>query len=148
LDELEETQALLDRAGARGPRFFRPPGGGFNGKVLSAARAAGYHMVLWTDLPRDHEAPPPDVIRRRVLSELQDGGVLLMHSGIESTARVLPELLRDLRARGYRCVTVGEFLAEGRASALTSVWLDPLDMPKKPALPPESALEEGEDEGA
>ncbi len=141
LEQLDRTQVLLDHAGARGPRFFRPPGGRFDGKVRAAARAEGYHMVLWTVLPGDHESPPPEAIRRRVLADVQDGGVILLHSGIENTVKILPVLLKDLRARGYRCVTVGELLAEARPSPVTEVWLDPSIMPKRPELPPEESLE-------
>jgi peptidoglycan/xylan/chitin deacetylase (PgdA/CDA1 family) len=150
LDELESTQALLDAAGARGPRFFRPPGGRFDGKVLATARADGYQMILWTVLPRDHEAPPKETVRRRVLEDVEDGGVILLHSGVESTAEALPDILADLRARGYACVSVGELLSSRRAGDNFESWLNPAALPRRPLAaargggierPPEALVE-------
>jgi peptidoglycan/xylan/chitin deacetylase (PgdA/CDA1 family) len=115
--------------------FFRPPGGGFDVRTLSTAKAAGYRMVLWTVLPRDHERPPPEIIRKRVLADVSDGGVILLHSGVESTVRALPDLLRELRERGYRCVTVGELLNDGRPTDPTAVWLDATVSPGREAPP-------------
>jgi peptidoglycan/xylan/chitin deacetylase (PgdA/CDA1 family) len=139
MNELDRTQSLLEQDGLTGSRFFRPPGGQFNARVLSAARRAGYRMVLWTVLPRDHERPPAEDIRRRVLAEASDGGVILMHSGVDSTLKVLPELLRELEARGYRCVTVGELLAGSRPTDPTSRWLDASSPPGR-TEPPADAL--------
>lgn len=144
LDELRRTQELIDEAGARGPRFFRPPGGRFNPEVLASARAAGYRLALWTVLPKDHEGPTEDVVRRRVLSEVSDGAVVLLHSGIESTARALPGILAELKARGYRFVTVRELAEDARPTDPVSVWLEAAVLPPRPALPPEGAVEESE----
>ena len=143
LAELEQTRRILDRPGTPSPLLFRPPGGRFDAGVLGTTRVAGYQMALWTVLPRDHENPSADLIRRRVLSEVSDGAVVLLHSGKENTLRALPLILEELRERGYRCVTVSRLLAERRSTDPTALWLDAASLPPRPALPPEDAVEEG-----
>jgi peptidoglycan/xylan/chitin deacetylase (PgdA/CDA1 family) len=138
LSELDGVQKMLDPLSARRarrPRLFRPPGGRFDADVLSTARAAGYHMILWTVLPKDHDQPPADEILRRVLADVSDGGVILLHSGVESTVEALPLILDALALRGYRCVTVGDLLAHSRPTDPSAVWLDAPVLPGR-ELPP------------
>lgn len=141
-DEIQRAQRVIEGAGGGRAMFFRPPGGQFNDSVRAAARACGHRMVLWTVLPKDHEHPSADVIRRRILSEVTDGGVVLLHSGVEETLRALPGILEELTARGYRFVTVGDLAADGRPGDPVSVWLDAEALPSRPALPPEGAVED------
>jgi len=144
LDELDKTRRIIKKAGARDPLLFRPPGGDFNGGVLSAAREAKYRVILWTVLPRDHESPPPTEIAGRVLAEVSDGGVILLHSGVENTVRALPRLLDELRARGFRCVTVGELLSDPRPTDPRAVWLDASRLPGRWAPPARTTSDGGE----
>jgi peptidoglycan/xylan/chitin deacetylase (PgdA/CDA1 family) len=142
LEELDKTRRIMEKAGSRGPLLFRPPGGDFNGGVLSAAREAKYRVVLWTVLARDHESPPPAEIAGRVLAEATDGGVILLHSGVENTVRALPGLLDELRARGFRCVTVGELISDPRPTDPRAVWLDAAPLPG-PSAPPAGPTSDG-----
>jgi peptidoglycan-N-acetylglucosamine deacetylase len=143
LTELKSAQDVIENVvGARrAPHLFRPPGGRFNARVLAAARAAGYDMVLWTALPRDHDSLSADEVFNRVLAEVGDGGVVLLHSGVPGTLEALPRLLRVLRARGYRCVTVSDLLADG--SPGEELWLNPATLPRRSVmLPPDVPVEE------
>jgi peptidoglycan-N-acetylglucosamine deacetylase len=131
--ELVKARRSLGAAGLKDAGLFRPPGGRLNDGVLEGARAAGYRTALWTVLPRDHDRPSADVIRRRVLSQVTDGGVVLLHSGIESTVEALPGILDELSDRGYRFVTVGELLQDVRSTDPVALWLDARAAPPSPA---------------
>ncbi|MFO1185545.1 MAG: polysaccharide deacetylase family protein [Bauldia sp.] len=50
----------------------------------------------------------PDRIRARSIAQLKehDGGILLLHDPLRNTAAMLPDLLRDLKAQGFRIVHV------------------------------------------
>jgi peptidoglycan/xylan/chitin deacetylase (PgdA/CDA1 family) len=137
LEELDRTRRIMEKAGARGPLLFRPPGGDFNDEVLSAAGEARYRTVLWTVLPKVHASPPPAEIAGRVLAEASDGGVILLHSGVENTIRALPGILEELRARGFRCVTVSELLSDPRPKDPRAIWLDAPRLPVRSAPPAE-----------
>jgi peptidoglycan/xylan/chitin deacetylase (PgdA/CDA1 family) len=127
--ELDDTRRLIEQITEKRCALFRPPGGRYDEKTLDIAAHNGYHMVLWTVFPRDHESPPPEEIYRRVMASAADGGVVLMHSGIESTLDVLPRIIEDLRAKGFQFLTISEMLDEGINPRVLASWYLPKTLP-------------------
>jgi len=91
-----------------GMQFCRPPGGDCNVKVEQGAAAVGLKTVLWTDDPTDYTMPGEQAILDYTLSHLSDGGIILLHDGVEQTARCLPKLIDGIRARGYKIVPLAD----------------------------------------
>ena len=102
------------------PHLFRPPGGVYDPRIAETSEALGYTTVLWTDDPGDYASPGTDVILTRTLSKASNGGIILLHDGIQQTIDVLPQIIQILKARGYKFVTVDQMLAE-RAGARREV---------------------------
>jgi peptidoglycan/xylan/chitin deacetylase (PgdA/CDA1 family) len=103
------------RYGAGDLRFFRPPYGSYNRHTLQVGRALGMLMVLWTIDTGDYRRPGVRAIVKAVLSRAGPGSIVLMHDGggpRRQTAQALPIMIRQLRRRGYRLVTVPQLLAE------------------------------------
>jgi peptidoglycan/xylan/chitin deacetylase (PgdA/CDA1 family) len=100
------------RATGQRPIFCRPPGGRFDTDVVEIAAKQRMWTVLWTDHPGDFARPDPNVLVERVDRQMRGGGILLLHDGIPQTVEVLPELVRELRKRGYRFVTCSELVAQ------------------------------------
>jgi len=98
-------------------RFARPPGGDYDDDVIRAAMGLGLTTVLWTDDPGDYASPGDMVIRHRVLRRVGNGGIILLHDGVQQTVDVLPQLLDYLKSRGYQFVTVEEMWSEVRGRA-------------------------------
>jgi peptidoglycan/xylan/chitin deacetylase (PgdA/CDA1 family) len=117
--EIGETHRRLVAAGAPPPNLFRPPYGKKLWGLPAAARRHGYRMVMI-----DVEEPlveDPRVYAERVVREAKPGSILLMHLMYRAngTAReALPLVIKGLRERGFRIVTVGELLAAGRRDGL------------------------------
>jgi peptidoglycan/xylan/chitin deacetylase (PgdA/CDA1 family) len=84
------------------PRFCRPPGGDYDGAVIDAARSLGLTTVLWTDDPGDYASPGAGIIKARVLDRVGNGGIILLHDGIQQTLDVLPQIIERLQKRGLR----------------------------------------------
>jgi peptidoglycan/xylan/chitin deacetylase (PgdA/CDA1 family) len=93
-------------------RFCRPPGGDYDSDVIRAAMATGLTTVLWTDDPGDYASPGDKVIERRVLDRIGNGGIILLHDGVQQTVDVLPQIIKHLKSKGYRFVTVSEMQAQ------------------------------------
>jgi peptidoglycan-N-acetylglucosamine deacetylase len=93
------------------PHLFRPPGGDFNRQVSMVSTALDYTTVLWTDDPGDYASPGEAVINSRLMSSVNNGGIILIHDGIQQTIDVLPKILKVLQERGYKFVTIDEMLA-------------------------------------
>jgi peptidoglycan/xylan/chitin deacetylase (PgdA/CDA1 family) len=111
-NEIRKTAAALVKVGASNPKpLFRAPYGALSKRVLSVVGSEGYVSVFWTIDTLDWKAGrTPDQIKAVVLTKLKPGAIILMHVGSKQTARVLPELLTEIKARGYRFVNLREAL--------------------------------------
>ena len=110
-DEYAACSELIRDVTGQTPRFCRPPGGRTNAAVERAGREAGLQTVYWTVNSRDYTDLPPEVIARKVAGLVRPGGVVLLHDGVTATIEALPAIIRDLRNRGYRFVTLDELFS-------------------------------------
>ncbi len=97
-------------------RYGRPPGGDYDGDVIDTAAGLGLTTVLWTDDPGDYASPGDNVIKSRVLRRVENGGIILLHDGVQQTIDVLPQIIETLHARGLRFVTIPELSGEASVS--------------------------------
>ncbi len=113
--DLAETNRLVAEVTGSTPTVMRPPYGAYNASSLRAASLAGLRVILWSATENSGNWKNPGVasIVARVMRHLAPGDIILFHdagSHLGSTLRALPVILKDLRALGYRCVTVSELL--------------------------------------
>ena len=91
--------------------YMRPPYGAKDAAVLSAAGASGFeHVMLWDVDPQDWRGIGPAEVAQRVLSHVHPGAIVCLHT-LPNTAAALPQILRGLRAMGYREVSLPELFA-------------------------------------
>jgi peptidoglycan/xylan/chitin deacetylase (PgdA/CDA1 family) len=112
-EQIFEGRARLEILGRR-PRLFRPPYGSFNPTTFRELASMGMLMVLWSSDTNDYQQPGVPAIVQRALEGAHPGAIILMHDGggtRAQTVEALPQIIRDLRARGYRLVTVPQLLA-------------------------------------
>jgi peptidoglycan/xylan/chitin deacetylase (PgdA/CDA1 family)/Flp pilus assembly protein TadD len=91
-------------------RLFRPPGGHYDEAVRQAINGLGYKTVFWTANITSFPLLPPYQIAEKLVERVGQGGIILLHNGMDKSAWVLPHLLRLLKLRGTRIVTVSELL--------------------------------------
>ncbi len=124
LSEAAQRQQLLDetanigRYGAPFPRLFRPPYGLWNSTTLSLLRKFRMLMVLWSVDTNDYTMPGVDSIVHTAVSGAKPGAIILMHDGggnRQETVDALPTIIKDLRAQGYKLVTVPRLLLDNPA---------------------------------
>lgn len=114
---INQTKAIA-RYGALFPRLFRPPYGDWNSTTISLLHRYQMLMVLWTVDTNDWQRPGTEAIIHRVLSGARPGAIVLMHDGggdRSETVAALPTIIKDLRQRGYRLVTVPQLLVDNPA---------------------------------
>src|SRR6202047_2809479 len=95
-------------SGAPKVRFFRFPGFADTPALvawLSAKNIAVFGADLWAS---DWVTMTPETELALILSRLdkEQRGVLLLHDTKQQTAAMLPELLQDLKKRGYKIVNI------------------------------------------
>jgi len=107
--ELRHTSIVLAGEGVD-PTLFRPPGGWYDDALIQQARAQGMRVVTWDVDPRDWRSHvTPREISRAVLSHVHAGSIVLLHDGggdAGHTIRALPAIIKGIRARGFRLVTI------------------------------------------
>jgi peptidoglycan/xylan/chitin deacetylase (PgdA/CDA1 family) len=101
--------------GAPYPRLFRPPYGLWNKDTLALLKRNRMLMVLWTVDTSDYRIPGTDSIINTVVSGAKPGAIFLMHDAggnRAETIAALPRIITDLRARGYKFVTVPKLILD------------------------------------
>lgn len=124
---LQQTTAI-GAYGAPFPRLFRPPYGLWDNDTLALLRKYRMLMVLWTVDTEDYRQPGVPAIVHSVLSGVKPGAIVLMHDagGIRTqTIEALPIIIRKLRARGYRLVTVPRLLLDNPPSSAAQAGVVP-----------------------
>ena len=102
---MREVLATRDLLGGAGVPCLRPPYGAQDAYTQSYAAEAGYSLVMWTLDSGDWKQPGTDIITARVLNNVRDGSIILMHDGggdRAQTSAALDIILADLTSRGYR----------------------------------------------
>lgn len=110
---LAETNAAVRRASGFTPCTFRPPYGATSRAIVAAARAQGLSTVTWSIDPRDWSGVSTPTIVEGVVSKARPGSIVVLHDGggnRSATVAAVPQIIKRLKRRGYRFVTVAELL--------------------------------------
>lgn len=109
---LQATQDAIASAcclSATSIRDVRPPNGLFTPYTLDLLHRWDYRPVMWSVVPEDWVQPGISVVVQRVLQQVQNGSVIVLHDGAcggqdvaTTTALLLPQLL----SQGYKFVTI------------------------------------------
>ncbi len=128
--ELRRTDDAIFRITGMRTWLMRPPFGARDFAVLDEAKTLGYTAVMWSvPLPNDWEQPGDATIARRIIDNVHDGAIIVLHDGNRgivceprrATAHLCDraqdvaatrEIVDRLKAEGYRFVTVPQLLAD------------------------------------
>lgn len=114
-DELKRADNVLRKAGAEGPIHFRPP---YGKKLVVLPYYLWQNNILsvtWDVEPEAYDQARNDsrVISQHVINNVEPGSIVLMHIMFKkrkTSMDAVPEIIRGLKAKGYRFVTVSELL--------------------------------------
>ena len=110
--ELAALEALYsEKIGGNMAKYYRPPEGKFSEENLDFANKLGYKTVFWSfayaDWDNAHQMSP-DAAEKKILDNIHNGAVLLLHPTSETNAKILGNVIRALKAQGYRFGTLDE----------------------------------------
>ena len=112
--DVERSESVLHSFAPGASRLFRFPGGCYDGAALAAVAPAGVQVVQYDVASGDAFATSASAVVRHTLEAAGPGSIVVMHltggNTAPVTAAALPPVVRGLRARGYRLVTVGDLL--------------------------------------
>jgi len=108
-DQILRTEALIKEITGITTRLYAPPYGEYNANVLEAAHEIGYTTIMWSIDTIDWQRPSVATLKKRVLSKLHNGAIVLMHP-TEPTLKALPSLIAEIREKGYTITTVSDII--------------------------------------
>lgn len=121
-EEIDRTQAAIERVTGTRPQLFRPPYGARWFGLFDVLADRGLKVVQWSapsfDWKKKNQATD---VARLTLQRLGAGSILLMHDGREprsrdgvdasKTVEALPAIIEGARRAGLRFVSIKEFLS-------------------------------------
>ena len=109
LREIRDTRALLpDGCDAT---FLRPPGGSGTKLLEQVAAQEDLALLLWSVDPRDWAVHDASAVEAAVISQVQDGDVILLHDLSDSSVDAALSIIDRLHREGFRFVTVSQLAA-------------------------------------
>jgi peptidoglycan-N-acetylglucosamine deacetylase len=117
--ELAWTQTVMYSLTGRQASFYRPPYGEHDERISRIAAEAGLITVQFDLASGD---PDTGISKERLLRSVttgaRNGSIVVMHMNGRGwkTAEALPDIITELRRKGFNLVTVGEMMREGRGA--------------------------------
>lgn len=112
---LRSEETISGITGIR-PRLIRPPYGDVTEQQLKWAAANGYTFINWNVDSEDWKGLSAAQVKANILPHAGRGAIILQHGGggagsdLKGTIQALPDIINNLRQRGYSFVTVPQLL--------------------------------------
>jgi peptidoglycan-N-acetylglucosamine deacetylase len=113
--ELRQTQAELLKITGRAATLFRPPYGEYDERVVKIAAELGLTTIEYDLASGDPaQSATKEKLVAYVSSMARHGSIVVMHINRRGwhTAEALPDIISNLRKRGFQLVTVSELLRD------------------------------------
>ncbi|MCC8028015.1 MAG: polysaccharide deacetylase family protein [Clostridium sp.] len=106
---VDKTSRLIENITGEPPQYMRPPFGDWNEELECRV---GMTTVLWSVDSLDWKLKNKNRIVKRVLKDVEDGDIILMHDIFPTSVEAALEIVDALTKEGYTFVTVDELLID------------------------------------
>lgn len=103
--EIDKVNRAVKKATGEKASVIRPPYGAFDDTLLTRLDEPA---ILWDMDTEDWNNRNAQTIADKILSEVKDGDIILMHDIYDSTAEAVAIVVPKLKELGYQIVTVSE----------------------------------------
>ena len=122
-EEITKNDAILERLTGAKPKLMRPPFGLYGPDYFEICRATDHIVGGWSASASDWNPHTPQELSEALLDQLAPGAIFLLHDGKETndgphrvaSVQAVAQLIPQVKARGYRFVTIPELLAAAGA---------------------------------
>ena len=105
--ELIKTNAVIKEITGKDTIYVRPPYGLWDKRFETELNM---FPVLWTVDPCDWCCNSDSCITQRVMKDVKDGSIILLHDYYDTSVKAALEVVDELKKQGYSFVTVDEML--------------------------------------
>lgn len=110
ITEIKDTEKLIYNITHNKTTLFEPPSGDYDDSSLNIINELGYKAITWSiDTIDWRDDASEDKIIQRISNKLHPGAIILMHPK-PVTAEALGNVIKLIKGRGYRIVTVKSLL--------------------------------------
>lgn len=114
--ELEKLESLCNKqTGYDMAKYYRPPEGKFDRDSLECVNNLGYKTIFWSfgyvDWENDKQ-PSFEYAKNKIMSNIHNGEIMLLHPTSSTNAEILGDVIRSLKAEGFRFGTLDELTDE------------------------------------
>jgi len=110
IEELEKTDALLEKFTAKKINLFRPPYGVTNPSIRRALEITNHKVIGWNIRSLDGVVKDEKVLYDRIVKRVAPGGIVLLHDTSQHSVNVLEQLLQFLQKNNYTVVSLEQLL--------------------------------------
>lgn len=107
--EIDEANRVIGEACGQEIRYIRPPFGSWQEDLESLT---DMQVVLWSVDPQDWRVQDTKTVAERVLSDVEDGDIILLHDVYRSSVEAALQIVDELTRQGYEFVRVDELLLD------------------------------------
>lgn len=108
--QLDDTNAAIEKHSGVKPRWIRPPYGSYDGRVSREAGARGQSLAIWDVDTMDWSHRDTARTCSIAVSNAQAGSIVLMHDIHEPTVNAAECIIDGLRGKGLRPVGLDEMI--------------------------------------
>ena len=108
-DAVDQTSRMIEEITGERPQYLRPPYGDWNEDLECKVDMT---TVLWSVDSLDWKLQNRQKIVKRVLKDVKDGDIILMHDIFPTSVEAALEIIDTLSGQGYTFVTVDEVLID------------------------------------
>ena len=109
IEQIDRTNGAIYRATGQYASYIRPPYGCWKEDLDYEVQMV---EVLWDIDPRDWATTSSDLVVQRVLKEVEESSIILLHDASKSSVQAAFTIIDTLQEQGYTFVTVEELILE------------------------------------
>ncbi|QED49913.1 polysaccharide deacetylase family protein [Cytobacillus dafuensis] len=107
--EITKTNEIINEVLEVQPKYFTPPYGSFDTRVIEAAAQENMVTILWSLDTFDWKIENPNEIINNIAPNIENGSIILMHP-TESSLKALPYLIEKALDKKLKIGSINEIL--------------------------------------
>jgi peptidoglycan/xylan/chitin deacetylase (PgdA/CDA1 family) len=110
IKELSSSTLAITEITGKKVEVFRPPYGDYDDLLIETAKNLGLFTIQWDVDSLDWKNLSANEITNRVVKKVKNGSIVLFHNQGLHTAEALPQIIKELKNKGYVFVPIGELI--------------------------------------
>ena len=110
LKDMQLMDEAMQSVTGQKPKLFRPPYGVTNPNLKKAIMKGNYIPVGWSVRSLDTVVKDEKKLFEKIIAGLKPGAIFLFHDTSETTLKVLPGFIQEVKKQGYHIVPLDKLL--------------------------------------